>query len=58
MIPDSLLADVETRSRVNLKAAGARRYAANRAKGNLSSADLLKLATRLAAMEIFGAPIR
>jgi hypothetical protein len=33
-------------------------YAANRAKGNLNSADLLKLATRLAAMEIFGAPIR
>jgi hypothetical protein len=29
MIPDSLLADVETRSRVNLKAAGARRYAAD-----------------------------
>jgi hypothetical protein len=29
MIPDSLLADVETRSRINLKAAGARRYAAD-----------------------------
>jgi hypothetical protein len=33
-------------------------YAANRAKGNLASADLLKLATRLTAMEIFGAPVR
>jgi hypothetical protein len=33
-------------------------YAANRAKGNLTSADLLKLATRLAAMEVFGAPTR
>ena len=33
-------------------------YAANRAKGNLTAADLLKLATRLSAMEIFGAPLR
>jgi hypothetical protein len=33
-------------------------YAANRAKGNLTSADLLRLATRLAAMEVFGAPSR
>lgn len=32
-------------------------YAANRAKGNLTATDLLKLATRLSAMEVFGAPL-